>query len=280
MTWAATDAGGNSSTCTSRVTVLDRSPPTIICPADATVPANASCSYTGAIPQPAVSDNCTAPENIALSNDAPSVFAPGTTAVTWTATDAAGNFSTCTARVIIADTTPPVIACPQTITKDCAGPGGTAVDFSVLSSDDCDPAPEVSCSKASGTLFPEGITTVECLAQDASGNTSTCSFEVRVSACGGRQVPGDCNQDGKVDLSDGVCLLGFLFVGDRERLPCGDGTTDHAANKLLMDWNHSEGIDLSDAVALLGWLFQGADPHFLGEECQPMIGCPDACVPR
>ena len=30
---------------------------------------------------------------------------------------------------------------------------------------------------------------------------------------GGRQVPGDCNSDGRLDLSDGVGLLSHLFVG-------------------------------------------------------------------
>jgi hypothetical protein len=202
------------------------------------------------------------------------------TTVTWTATDGAGNSASCTYRVTVADTTPPAIVCPQDIAVDCAGPGGTAVDFTVSAADGCDPAPALSCSPAPGSVFPEGVTTVECTARDGSGNTSTCSFEVRVSTCGGRQLPGDCNQDGTIDISDAICLLGFLYLGSPPALPCGDGSVEDAANDRLLDWNDQAGIDLSDVIAILNWLFQGGSAHVLGELCQPVIGCPDSCVPE
>lgn len=35
------------------------------------------------------------------------------------------------------------------------------------------------------------------------------------------QVPGDCNQDGVLDIADGVCLLGNLFPGGPVALPVG-----------------------------------------------------------
>ncbi len=129
-----------------------------------------------------------------------------------------------------------------------------------------------------GSAFPVGTTLVTASATDAAGNRSQCRFEVRV-ACGG-QVPGDCNQDRVVDLSDAVCLLGFLFLGTPETLPCGDGTGAHAGNRDLLDWNNDKNADLSDAVGLLAYLFQGGARHALGETCRTLGGgCPQVCNP-
>ena len=46
--------------------------------------------------------------------------------------------------------------------------------------DNCDPAPAVSCDWPSGSTFPSGTTTVTCTAEDSCGNESTCSFDVTV----------------------------------------------------------------------------------------------------
>jgi lysophospholipase L1-like esterase len=40
----------------------------------------------------------------------------------------------------------------------------------------------VSCSPASGQMFPVGSTTVNCTAQDAAGSSASCSFNVAVAA--------------------------------------------------------------------------------------------------
>ena len=90
-------------------------------------------------------------------------------------------------------------------------------------------------------------------------------------------VPGDCNADGTVNISDAICLLGHLFLGSPTMLPCGDGTRDDPANRELLNWNGDAGTDLSDAVALLGRLFLGGPPHVLGSECRAIGSCPDVC---
>jgi hypothetical protein len=100
---------------------------------------------------------------------------------------------------------------------------------------------------------------------------------------GGGQYPGDCNQDGSVDLSDAVCVLGFLFLGSPERLPCGDGTVESQSNRVLLDWNEDASVDLSDAVSTLNWLFNGGPAHVLnadlqGSACVRIQGCPDRCT--
>jgi hypothetical protein len=92
------------------------------------------------------------------------------------------------------------------------------------------------------------------------------------------QVPGDCNQDGRVDISDSICLLLFLFVADPATLPCGDGTGTDPANVDLADCNGSGMIDIGDPIALLTALFLGGPPHPLGRDCTPIEGCPDVCT--
>ncbi len=86
------------------------------------------------------------------------------------------------------------------------------------------------------------------------------------------QMPGDCNQDGTLDLSDAVCLLFRLFQGGA--LPCGPNLLD-PGNISLLDANGNAGVDLSDAIWVLGFLFRGSDPPVLGTACQPIDGCPD-----
>ena len=84
-------------------------------------------------------------------------------------------------------------------------------------------------------------------------------------------MPGDCNQDGELDLSDVICLLGHLFQGTPENLPC---STD-AANLGLMDCNQDGGIDLSDAIYKLAFLFQGGPGLVAGSTCISIGNCPE-----
>ncbi len=92
------------------------------------------------------------------------------------------------------------------------------------------------------------------------------------------QRPGDCNQDGELDISDAICLLGFLFLGSPAALPCGDGTSGDPANRELLDWNVDAAVDLSDAVGALTWLFSGGPPHAIGSECRGIGGCAETCT--
>jgi hypothetical protein len=86
-------------------------------------------------------------------------------------------------------------------------------------------------------------------------------------------TPGDANLDLRVDLSDAVSLLGHLFLGRPERLPCGDGTAGDRANIALLDSNGDGRIDISDASFLLGFLFLGTRAPVLGTEPVAIAGC-------
>ena len=112
----------------------------------------------------------------------------------------------------------------------------------------------------------------------ACSASKTAEQIITFAAGGGKQRPGDCNQDGKLDISDAICLLGFLFLGSPSALPCGDGLAAHAANLALLDHQGTGAIDLSDAVALLNYLFGSGSPPSMGTDCVSIQGCPDKCV--
>jgi hypothetical protein len=78
------------------------------------------------------------------------------------------------------DTTPPTLNLPGGMTVEAPDESGTNVSYSASATDDRDPNPTISCSRASGSFFPVGDTTVNCTATDASGNQSTGSFVVHV----------------------------------------------------------------------------------------------------
>ncbi len=85
----------------------DTTPPSIAAPPDRTFEALAAATSVNSIrlgPATVSDDTDSSP---GITNDAPSAFPLGDTAVTWTATDAAGNSATDTQTVTVRDTTPP-----------------------------------------------------------------------------------------------------------------------------------------------------------------------------
>ncbi len=129
-------------TCNFKVTVNDTQAPTISCPADITVNApSGSCSAAVNFTVTA-SDNCGIP-TVVTSQASGSVFPVGTTMVTATATDAAGNSTNCSFNVTVKDVTGPVITTNgQTIELWPPNHKYKTVkvtDFVVSASDLCDP---------------------------------------------------------------------------------------------------------------------------------------------
>lgn len=91
VTWTATDAGGNVATCQQTVTVVDDQLPTLTVPAVVTVSVDEGQCTASAVNlgQATASDEC---GSVTIVNNAPVAFPYGITTVTWTATDASGNF--------------------------------------------------------------------------------------------------------------------------------------------------------------------------------------------
>src|SRR5262249_15940039 len=109
-----------------------------------------------------------------------SVFPKGTNIVNCVATDLAGNVSSCSFWVAVIDTQLPVIICPASVVVPTDLNQPTAVvNFNVTATDNC-PGVKAVSSPGSGSAFPVGTTTVNCIAIDTSGNQATCSFIVTV----------------------------------------------------------------------------------------------------
>lgn len=108
----ATDAAANAETfpqIADAQTLYDVSPPTIACPGNLVIedPATsipvADSRIASFLNSVAASDNFTASPTV--TNDAPSTFPAGTTIVTFTATDAAGNAAVCSATIRVDSST-------------------------------------------------------------------------------------------------------------------------------------------------------------------------------
>jgi uncharacterized repeat protein (TIGR01451 family) len=94
---------GNTTTVQTTLTVADQTAPSISCPSDVVVylPLNTpDTSMAVSFPAATASDNCSTP-TITYDHASGSVFSVGTTTVTATATDAAGNHSSCSFHVTV-----------------------------------------------------------------------------------------------------------------------------------------------------------------------------------
>ena len=162
----------------------DTTPPVIAAHGDETAEATGPNGAVVTYAAPATSDAVDGSGTAACSPASGSTFAVGTTTVTCTASDAAGNAATPTTfRVVVRDTTAPVIAAHGGETAEATGPNGAVVTYAApATSDAVDGSGTAACSPASGSTFAVGTTTVTCTASDAAGNAATpTTFRVVVT---------------------------------------------------------------------------------------------------
>ncbi len=93
----------------------------------------------------------------------------------------------------------------------------------------------------------------------------------------GGQIAGDINQDGKMNITDVIGYVRYLFVGDGLTLPCGGGGSAEASNLLLLSTNGDFLIDASDAVYNLTYLFLEGPAPTQGIACLAIAECPEVC---
>jgi hypothetical protein len=184
VTLTVTDVNGNSSTCTTIVTVEDNVPPVANCAAPFTIQldANGDASITVGDIENGSTDACgIASTSIDVTDFTCADVGPNT--VTLTVTDVNGNSSTCTTIVTVQDSIPPAITCPADITVNTDfGNCSAIVNFPMpITSDNCGVATVVqTMGDPSGSMFPVGNTTIEFTATDVNGNSNTCSFIITV----------------------------------------------------------------------------------------------------
>ncbi len=250
--YEATDAAGNTSTCSFSITVNDTTPPVINCPNSQTFPVGIKGCYRRFSYTITRNDNCTFLENLSAQG----VFPPGVTTRTFTARDAAGNTSSCSFTITVEDNLAPTISCPADITvgndpDEC----GAVVSYSVTSNDNCSAshAETGGSGLASGDEFPVGVTSQTYVATDAAGNTASCSFTITVNDTTPPEIT--CPSDRTVSANWIGCQTGFInYLVERDdnckvfnnrlrfaQFPLGVNTrvftaTDDAGNTATCTW--------------------------------------------
>jgi len=175
VTCIATDRAGNTATCSFNVQVGSC---TLTCPANISV--SNTTNQCGAVV------TYTAPSGsgcgtITCSPASGSFFPKGTTTVSC----ASATGSTCSFTVTVNDTQAPAINCPANIVSMLplhSTSTSMIVTYALPAvTDNCPGVGAVTCNPPSGATFALGTTTVTCNAQDATGNSASCSFTIKVA---------------------------------------------------------------------------------------------------
>ncbi|XP_070549873.1 hyalin-like [Ptychodera flava] len=214
VTCYATDASGNSGSCTFKITVQDTTDPVVNCPASRVVDYDYG-NTTAFVVFGGESATDNSGEDMSVSCDPPTntTFESGPNVVTCSATDAAGNEGTCNFVVTVQDTADPLVTCPANVTAEYDYGNTTAVVvFDGESAvDNSGHTLSVTCDPPSNSTFAGDRTIVTCSATDRSGNTGTCSFVVNVRDTTDPVVT--CPADQIVEYDDGGTTAVVTFSG-------------------------------------------------------------------
>jgi hypothetical protein len=164
----------------------DAEPPTI----EAPPPLNVATSPGACVASisPATLGTATVTDNVGVASVTRSpggdLFSLGSTTVTWTATDDAGNSASARQAVTVTDAQAPSITVPADIDLAASSSVGTVIHGTDLgssaASDNCPIVTVAVDGLPAGDLFPIGSTTVIWTATDASGNVASESQKVVV----------------------------------------------------------------------------------------------------
>lgn len=139
--------------------------------------------------------------------------------------NAHGTATSSVCNLDVLDSAPPlIVGCPANLVVYVeAGVAGALVSWPLPEATDaCAGRLPIDCQPESGSWFPLGVTTVNCVASDFSGNTSTCLFTVTVA----ETSPPSVTQV----MRDGATLIvGFSTVEGLDYAI--DTTTDLALNQ-------------------------------------------------
>ena len=274
ITLVVNDGELDSEPDTVQITVVDTTPPTINSPGPITVEAQSTSGVPASDPEiltfltgASASDNCDpSPE---ITDDAPVEFPLGDTIVTFTATDAWTNTSSCQATVTVEDTTPPAITIVAPQLYVLYRVGDLALDFSVTDAT-CEPMVSATlCTDdeelpVSVGFMPEvGVYTLGIMAWDDAGNTAFSDpvFFVVYDPSGGFVTGGGWiySESGayKPDLSlEGKANFGFVSKYKKgATVPTGNTEFQFKAGDLNF---HSSSYDWlvvtgSDYARFKGW---------------------------
>lgn len=195
VTYSATDQSGNTGICSFTITVTEDVPPFITgCPSDIGISLPpGDCETVASWALPIATDNCLL-DTMTSSHAPGDIFPAGTTVVTYTAIDVAGNTTICSFSIIADDDIAPVLSnCPPNSPPVTADPCGVAIFWDPpTASDNCTPDSNlvIFSSHAPGDTFFNGTVNVVYVVIDANGNRDSCAFDVTVMT---NQQPGFIN---------------------------------------------------------------------------------------
>jgi hypothetical protein len=180
VTWTIKNKWGVSITANQEVTVVDTEAPEVVIPSRSTFSTDKGTTYaTITLTAPVTTDNVGV---VSITSNAPATFPLGTTTVTWTVTDAAGNTSTASQDVVVIDTELPTITAPADITV-LANAGQYATGVNLGTPVYSDNVPGATVTNNAPAQFPVGTTKVIWTVTDAAGNFATASHFVTVTNC-------------------------------------------------------------------------------------------------
>jgi len=166
--WTAIDNSGNSTIAIQEVNVVDTTSPTISPVSDMIV--EAAVPYENIV-------NFETPDTydilgvMSITSDAPEFFPLGETLVTWTATDIVGNTSSTEQKVIVVDTTSPILQAPEDIVIEATGIDNNGVVLGEANA--ADNGEIISISNDAPEFFALGDTIITWTVSDSSENTAS-----------------------------------------------------------------------------------------------------------
>ncbi|MEO7080257.1 MAG: HYR domain-containing protein, partial [Flavobacteriales bacterium] len=175
----ATDANGNSATCTAQLTVHDTLAPEAECQAvTAYLDADGYAQITPTDLDAGSTDNCSISTRVVVPS---TLQGAGDHSVQLIITDGSGNSDSCMAVVTVLDTISPVALCHDTLLQ--LGTSGTAILNAIDldgGSTDNDAITSWSASQLVFGCADVGLNTDTLFVTDASGNTSFCVSTVTI----------------------------------------------------------------------------------------------------
>jgi len=153
VTLYVTDTHGAQDNCTATVTVKDTTPPVVHCPNNIVATNDAGQCSAVVNFTPTATDNCTATPSVTADPPSGSTFAVGTTNVTVTAVDNAGNTNTCSFTVTVVDGEAPLVSCrpapnPSGKISEPGKNGASGLNpsgyYQLLAKDNCDASTNIN----------------------------------------------------------------------------------------------------------------------------------------
>jgi uncharacterized repeat protein (TIGR01451 family) len=267
---SVSDTQPNNNSAIGKATVIDKTAPVILCPPTMLVSADPGhCNKTNVTFTVTATDNCPGP-TVTCNPLSGSTFPKGTNTVNCTATDGGGNTASCSFKIVVLDTDPPLLTCPDiTFASDAGQCSKTNVTYSLMATDLCSSV-TVVCTPPSGSTFLAGTNMVNCTAADTNGNTANCSFKVVITATSDLVVmvtasPSSVTQGSNLTytvmvsnagpcVAMGVTLSNSLSAG---QLPVALGSTVYCPYPGPVTWWRAEGNALDAADSNHGTLVNG-----------------------